>query len=54
MVDALPDEGKTLFSRFIEIEDAHIALVQAELDYYGNTGFWFDNKEVDMEWIGET
>ena len=53
MVDALPDEGKGLFSRFLEIEDAHIALVQAELDYYGNTGFWFDNKEVDMEWIGE-
>lgn len=53
MVEALPDEGKALFSRFLEIEDAHIALVQAELDYYGNTGFWFDNKEIDMEWMGE-
>ena len=53
MVETLPDEGKALFSRFLEIEDAHIALVQAELDYYSNTGFWFDNKEVDMEWIDE-
>jgi len=54
MVDALPEEGKVLFSRFMKIEDAHVALVQAELDLYGNTGFWFDNKEVDMEWVGET
>ena len=54
MVDDLPDEGKGLFSRFLEIEDAHIDLVQAELDLYGNTGFWFDNKEIDMESLGET
>ena len=54
MVDVLPDEGRALFSRFLKIEDAHVALVQAELDLYGNTGFWFDNKEVDMEWVGET
>ncbi len=49
MVDTLPEEGKKLFSRFLEIEDSHITLVQAELDHYGNTGFWFDNKEIDME-----
>ena len=54
MVDALPDEGKVLFSRFLKIEDAHVVLVQAELDLYGNTGFWFDNKEIDMESLGET
>lgn len=49
MVDALPEEGKTLFSRFLDIEDAHVTLVQAELDHYGNTGFWFGNEEIDME-----
>jgi len=54
MVGALSDEGKELFSRFLEIEDAHVALVQAELDLYGNTGFWFGNKEIDMESLGET
>lgn len=54
MVNELSDEGKELFSRFLEIEDAHVVLVQAELDLYGNTGFWFDNKEIDMESLGET
>ena len=54
MVDALTDEGKELFSRFLEIEDAHVTLVQAELDLYRNTGFWFDNEEIDMEWVSET
>jgi len=49
MVDTLPEEGKKLFSRFLDIEDSHITLVQAELDHYGNTGFWFDNAEIDME-----
>ncbi len=49
MVDTLPEEDKKLFARFLDIEDAHITLVQAELDHYGNTGFWFDNKEIDME-----
>ena len=54
MVGALPDEGRELFSRFLEIEDAQVTLVQAELDLYGNTGFWFDNEEIDMESLGET
>ena len=49
MVDTLPEEGKKFFSHFLDIEDSHITLVQAELDYYGNTGFWFENKEIDME-----
>lgn len=51
MADKLPGEGKELFSRFMEIEDGHLALVQAELDYLGNTGFWFDFQEFDMEGI---
>jgi len=49
MVDELPGEGKNLFSHFLEIEDAHITLVQAELDYFSKTGYWFDIKEFDME-----
>lgn len=44
-------EGKTrdMFNRFLEIENAHIAAVQAELDYVMNTGYWFGIKEFDME-----
>lgn len=44
-------EGKTreMFKRFLEIENDHIAAVQAELDYVMNTGYWFGIKEFDME-----
>lgn len=40
---------KQVFARFLEIENGHIAAVQAELDYVMNTGYWFDFKEFDME-----
>ena len=38
-----------MFARFLEIEDAHVEAVQAELDYVMRTGYWFDFKEFDME-----
>jgi rubrerythrin len=49
MVNEMTDEGQQMFSRFLEIEENHIAAVQAELDYITNTGYWFDFKEFDME-----
>jgi len=49
MVATLDGEAQKMFARFIEIEDEHIALVQAQLDYIGHTGYWFDFKEFDME-----
>jgi len=49
MVDELPAEGKTLFARFLEIENSHIKAVEFELDYLSKTGYWFDFKEFDME-----
>ncbi len=49
MVGELSAEGKELFAHFLEIEEAHITLVQAEFDYFNNTGYWFDIKEFDME-----
>ena len=49
MVDELPAEGKTLFVRFLEIENSHIKAVEFELDYLSKTGYWFDFKEFDME-----
>lgn len=45
----LESPGRDLFARFQEIEDGHIATVQAELDYISHTGFWFDFQEFDME-----
>ena len=49
MVSEMSEEGQQLFSRFILIEDGHIAAVQAELDFINSSGYWFDSKEFDME-----
>ena len=49
LTETLESPGKELFARFQEIEDGHIATVQAELDYLSHTGFWFDFQEFDME-----
>lgn len=49
MASEMPGEGRRLFARFLEIENEHIAMVQAELDYISRTGYWLDFKEFDME-----
>lgn len=49
MVKELPLEGQQLFARFVEIEEGHLAIVRAEIDYLSKTGYWFDFKEFDME-----
>ena len=48
MVEQLGEEGK-LFARFLEIEDGHRAIVQAEIDYLNRTGFFFDFQEFKIE-----
>jgi rubrerythrin len=49
MVDTLDDRGKELFKRFVEIEEGHLAIVEAQIDNIGNTGYWFDVNEFTME-----
>ncbi len=49
MVRELPAEGKRLFTDFVSIEEGHLAIVRAEIDYLTRTGYWFDFKEFDME-----
>jgi rubrerythrin len=49
MVDELPDEAKELFRRFLEIEDGHLTLVQAQIDQVNGTGYWFDTQEFSLE-----
>jgi len=49
MVDELDAEGQQLFERFLEIEDGHKAIVQAEIDMVSGTGFWFDFAEFNLE-----
>jgi rubrerythrin len=49
MVQELPEAGQQLFARFLEIEDGHAAIVQAEIDSVSRLGFWFDVEEFDLE-----
>ena len=49
LVETLPPEGKRFFERFLEIEEGHVALVQAEIDAMRGSGFWFDVTEFDLE-----
>ena len=48
MVKELPEEARPLFARFVEIEDGHNAIVQAELDYASGSGFMFDFRDFGM------
>ena len=48
MVSEVSKEGQQLFSRFVEIEEGHLAIVQAEIDYLSGPGYWFDFKEFDL------
>jgi rubrerythrin len=49
MVDQLDNEPQKMFQRFLEIEEGHLAIVQAELDSLTGNGFWFDFAEFDLE-----
>ncbi|MBM3324375.1 MAG: hypothetical protein FJY66_01770 [Calditrichaeota bacterium] len=49
MVSELSDEGQRMFAEFVEIEEGHLALVQAEIDALSGVGFWFDMPEFNLE-----
>jgi rubrerythrin len=49
MVRTLSSDGQRLFARFVEIEEGHQAIVQAELDCVSGLGFWFDSREFTLE-----
>lgn len=49
LVGELPKEEQGLFSKFLEIEDGHLAIVQAQLDSVQGMGFWFDVAEFRLE-----
>jgi rubrerythrin len=49
MVSELGEEGQRLFGPFVEIEEGHRAIVQAELDHLTGTGYWFDLQEFGLE-----
>jgi rubrerythrin len=49
MVLELDAEGQEMFRRFVEIEEGHQAIVQAEIDCVNGLGFWFDTPEFNLE-----
>lgn len=49
MVATLAAEERALFARFVEIEEGHEAIVQAEIDALTGLGFWFDYGEFRLE-----
>ena len=51
LVAALSGDGRRMFARFLEIENEHLQLVRAQLDFITGSGFWFDIPEIDMEAI---
>ena len=49
LVDTLSGAHKQLFARFLEIEQGHLLIVQAEIDAMAGHGHWFDFMEFDLE-----
>ena len=49
MVSELSEEGQQLFQRFVEIEEGHAAIVQAEIDSVQGIGYWFDVQEWQFQ-----
>jgi rubrerythrin len=49
LVGELPKAEQALFAKFLEIEDSHLAIVQAQLDSVQGMGFWFDVAEFRLE-----
>jgi rubrerythrin len=49
LVEELPADQAAMFRRFLEIEDGHTAIVEAEIDALQKDGFWFSLREFDLE-----
>jgi rubrerythrin len=49
VVKELPPQDRPLFERFLEIEQGHQAIVQAEINAVAGNGYWFDVPEITME-----
>lgn len=49
LVARLSEGDRKMFGRFLDIEDGHVAIVQAELDNLTGLGYWFDVPEFSLE-----
>lgn len=49
LVAKLEPKHRSLFERFLEIEEGHVTIVQAEIDAVAGHGHWFDFMEFSLE-----
>ncbi|MBN2360042.1 MAG: hypothetical protein JXR83_11370 [Deltaproteobacteria bacterium] len=49
MVAELDGDGQKMFARFLEIENGHSTIVQAQIDAVSGLGYWFDLREFNLE-----
>lgn len=49
LVGKLASADQALFAKFLDIEEGHVAIVQAELDSVQGLGYWFDVQEFALE-----
>ena len=49
MVATMKDEEQVMFQKFLEIEEGHVAIVQAELNAAMGFGAFFDFEEFNLE-----
>ncbi len=49
LVSKLPAGDRDLFAKFLDIEDGHLTIVQAQLDSVQGLGYWFDVPEFELE-----
>lgn len=49
LVTNLPEGERPLFARFLDIEQGHVAIVQAEINSLSGLGTWFDFMEFSLE-----
>jgi rubrerythrin len=42
-------QARDLFYDLVEMEDSHVRLIQAEIDFLEKTGFYFDHMEFNVE-----
>lgn len=49
LVATLPENTRFLFEGFLEIEECHEAIIQAEISSAVGSGVWFDIMEFDQE-----
>ncbi len=50
LVGQLQGAAQQMFADFLAIEDGHVAVVQAQIDYLSDNGFWFDFNEFNQEY----